>query len=383
MKFGIFSEIQVPKPLDKDDWDPGQEARVINQALEQIKTLKHLQILDLRNTPINDDGLALLADLTSLRKLYLTHCQLLDNGLVHLRNLTNLEVLVLGGFPGGPQGAGKTEITDEGVRQLKELRKLQRLYLKWTKVTDAGVKELRNLTNLRELTFQDNDKITDAALETIKDFTKLEVLGLSRTKVTDAGLKQLAGLEQLQLLDLDLCEVTDEGMKALRKLTNLRRLELGNTKVTDKGLEELVQLPKLERLNLYGTPVTDKGLRQLKKLPNLKRLDLTQTKVTAAGQSEIKAALPNLEFGWVVQFPDWYELKDQKEKQRIDQVFQNPQTMRPDPYAPPLGLKQFEESHKSSWPVDLGGSCSWPVVVMALVVGAGVAGGLRRRRPKE
>src|SRR5579883_569961 len=36
MKFGIFSEIQIPKPLDSDDWDPGQEARVINQALEQI-----------------------------------------------------------------------------------------------------------------------------------------------------------------------------------------------------------------------------------------------------------------------------------------------------------------------------------------------------------
>jgi hypothetical protein len=101
--------------------------------------------------------------------------------------------------------------------------------------------------------------------------------------------------------------------------------------------------------------VLPKGLKQLKKLTNLKRLDLTQTQVTAAGQKEIKEALPKLEVGWIAQFPDWYELKDQKEKQRIGQVFQNLQTLRPDLYAPPLGLKQFEESQKSSWADGPGG----------------------------
>jgi hypothetical protein len=349
---------------------------ITNQALEYIKDLKHLQILDLRQTPINDAGLAMLENLTSLRKLYLTHCKLLDKGLVHLRKLGNLEVLVLGGYQGGPNGAGQTEITDEGVRELKELIKLQRLYLKWIKVTDAGVKELRNLTNLRELTFQDNDKITDTALETIKDFPKLEVLCLFHTKVTDAGLKHLSGLQQLQLLHLGDTEVTDEGMKALRALPNLRRLDLGGTRVTDRGMEELVELPQLERLSIYRTKVTDKGLKELTKLQNLKRLDLAQTHVTAAGQDEIKAALPKLEFGWIAQYPDWYE---KYQRFGIQQFSPNLAAL---PYSPDghLAWKQFEASQKSgesSWP---GWWCSVPVVLLIL---AGAGGGLRHRRPAE
>jgi alkanesulfonate monooxygenase SsuD/methylene tetrahydromethanopterin reductase-like flavin-dependent oxidoreductase (luciferase family) len=37
MKFGIFSEVQIPKPLHNDDWDPGQEARAFNEVLDQVE----------------------------------------------------------------------------------------------------------------------------------------------------------------------------------------------------------------------------------------------------------------------------------------------------------------------------------------------------------
>ena len=37
MKFGLFYELQCPKPLDSDQWHPGDEQKVIMEALEQIE----------------------------------------------------------------------------------------------------------------------------------------------------------------------------------------------------------------------------------------------------------------------------------------------------------------------------------------------------------
>ncbi len=37
MKFGLFYELQLPKPLDGDDWDPDAERRIYHEMLEQVE----------------------------------------------------------------------------------------------------------------------------------------------------------------------------------------------------------------------------------------------------------------------------------------------------------------------------------------------------------
>ena len=37
MKFGLFYELQLPKPYDSDQWDPDQEHRIFKDALDQIE----------------------------------------------------------------------------------------------------------------------------------------------------------------------------------------------------------------------------------------------------------------------------------------------------------------------------------------------------------
>ena len=37
MKFGLFYELQLPKPLDNDTWNPDDERRIIAEALDQIE----------------------------------------------------------------------------------------------------------------------------------------------------------------------------------------------------------------------------------------------------------------------------------------------------------------------------------------------------------
>ncbi len=42
MKFGLFYELQLPKPYDSDDWDPEAELRVYHEALDQIELADEL-----------------------------------------------------------------------------------------------------------------------------------------------------------------------------------------------------------------------------------------------------------------------------------------------------------------------------------------------------
>ena len=42
MKFGLFYELQLPKPYDSDDWDPEAEHRVYQEALDQVELADQL-----------------------------------------------------------------------------------------------------------------------------------------------------------------------------------------------------------------------------------------------------------------------------------------------------------------------------------------------------
>ena len=69
-----------------------------------------------------------------------------------------------------------------------------------TEVTDVGLKELRELKNLQTLVL-DHGKITNAGLKELGDFASLKELGLKSTRITDAGLKELRQLRSLMALD--------------------------------------------------------------------------------------------------------------------------------------------------------------------------------------
>lgn len=37
MKFGLFYELQLPKPYDNDTWNPEDEHRIIHEMLDQVR----------------------------------------------------------------------------------------------------------------------------------------------------------------------------------------------------------------------------------------------------------------------------------------------------------------------------------------------------------
>ena len=126
-------------------------------------------------------------------------------------------------------------------------------------------------------------KITEDGLKDLAKLQKLEELLLRNTKVTDASLKEVAKLQGLIALDLAESNITDAGLKYVVKLKKLKFLRLWDTKVTDEGLKELVKLPNLERLDLTKVSITVRTELE-KKLPNC-RIILPDTRMPIINES--------------------------------------------------------------------------------------------------
>jgi hypothetical protein len=81
-------------------------------------------------------------------------------------------------------------LTDAGLRHLRGLSNVQKIWLNGTKITDAGLEHLTGLSTLKELGLFQTD-VTDAGLDHLHVLSNLEDLIVERTKVTDAGVDKL------------------------------------------------------------------------------------------------------------------------------------------------------------------------------------------------
>ena len=86
---------------------------------------------------------------------------------------------------------GRTKITDDGLRHLKDLTNLSRLHLENTAITDAGVGRLRWNTALEYLNLY-GTKVTDKGLDRLKTLENLRKVYVWQTAVTDAGAEAFA-----------------------------------------------------------------------------------------------------------------------------------------------------------------------------------------------
>jgi Leucine Rich repeat len=95
---------------------------------EWLKDLKYLPWYMLGRVDAKDDALENVKELGSLQVLDVWHTQVSDEGLKYLKDLKCLEVLDL----------RQTHVTDAGLEELKPLKSLRKLYLTDCAVTDRG-----------------------------------------------------------------------------------------------------------------------------------------------------------------------------------------------------------------------------------------------------
>jgi Leucine Rich Repeat (LRR) protein len=160
-----------------------------------------------------------------------------------------------------------------------------------TAVTDLLLRRLARTTTLTYLSLA-GTQISDDGLQHLQNMKQLKVLSLARTAVTDAGLKQLQPLGQLEYLGLRGTKVTDDGLQTVAGFRRLKGLHLGDTAITSRGIAALKPLAKLDFLRLRGTKIGDEAIEPLSELAALRRLDVGGTAISDAGVARLREKLP-------------------------------------------------------------------------------------------
>jgi len=278
-----------------------ESTSVGEQGIRSLLGIKSLERLTLPKG-CTDAGLAEVAELRSLRGLYIRENRITNKGVAHLTKLSNLEELSIGGGYRDEVGTvHKSRINDAALVHLAKLGSLRYLMLN-DGFTDAGLEYLKNIPSLRILNLG-HRPITDAGMPHLAQLTWLENLGLFNTKVTDKGLVHLKAMGSLKKLDLNKRDfdrknppITDAGMVHLKEIKSLEYLALPPTGITDAGLVHLAELDCLKYL-WVGThsagEISDTGLKHLSRLQSLEELYIGGQTFSAEGFSAI-AGLPRL-----------------------------------------------------------------------------------------
>jgi hypothetical protein len=131
---------------------------VTDDQLAGLEPLKDVPLRDLTvaSAKMSDAGMAHIAQLGSVRYLYLSACsRITDEGLAHLKKMADLEQLWV---------TANVQITDDGVKSLAELKKLRWLSLFGCKrVTDEGARGLQKLSGLK-FVFLGGTGVTDSGV---------------------------------------------------------------------------------------------------------------------------------------------------------------------------------------------------------------------------
>ena len=126
-------------------------------ALEQLKDLRNLQVLNLARTNADDQGLSCLECMNDLRSLTLSSTKLTDEGMRHFSRLLQLEYLAL----------DETQVTDSGLTMLPSLPRLRGLNLWNTQLTEKCVPILSKMKSLESLNIMQTS-IPEAAVNELQ-----------------------------------------------------------------------------------------------------------------------------------------------------------------------------------------------------------------------
>jgi len=269
-------------------------ALLLLSSLDEGKPVKdaagEIVELDLTGTWVSDADMVKVAQLRHLRKLDLSLTRITDSGLEHLKPLENVTELIC---------YYAEFLTEDGVAQLRNWKRLERLNLRGTRVTSKVFDSLAKLTSLRSLDIAFT-QVADDGFEQLSALTRLESLAIGGNRLSGAALPLLKLLPALVSLDVGGIQRVDSGLWGLpltgenlariAELTQLRSLSLAGATLADRGVDrpghpeaerselrdvaKLVDLVNLERLDLSRLPVTAEDVRPLARLPKLRELRL-------------------------------------------------------------------------------------------------------------
>jgi hypothetical protein len=159
-----------------------------------------------------------------------------DVGIKRLSSLrlTHLDLYI------APKGSDQPKITDETMRALKkDFTSLRRLGLSGTAITDDGLKNLSGLKELGSITLGNNANMSDAGVKELQNCRKLNNAWLHGPNWTDMALQNLNGHVSLQHLYFVETKMTDSGLLEIKDFKKLSRVWFTDCDgITDAGIAE-------------------------------------------------------------------------------------------------------------------------------------------------
>jgi len=268
--------------------------------LQRAKNLKRLAIMN--NSGIGENEIAELSKLKGITHLELRQVGASSKGLP-LDQLESLESLV------------SLELADVRPRGPESIRfekcpSLERIVLEGKWVSENWIKEMKELKRLQSLTLLET-KLSDAQLAPLRNH-RLDTLILSQTytprdrNLTGVGVASvIKGMKSLTTLSIETIPLFPlESSKP-------SDTPFGDPKKPDPAeahkrkadiVAALQSLTNLRRLNVMRTGVTDEDIEWLKEMKSLHYLYLDQ-KVSSAAIAKLKKALPNCTIAQSLRYP--------------------------------------------------------------------------------
>ena len=204
----------------------------VDADLSGISKLTALEELYIKNNRLNEDELAAIGALVSLKELTLSNCGI--SSIAALDELTNLTYLDLSGN------------TVRNISSLSAMTALQELRLANNATADLG-----SLASLSGLTMLDISYNAVTSLAPISGMTSLKTLDASHNQLTGAeDIAKLTGLTVLRLANNSLIDVS-----GLAACTALTELDISNNVLTD--ISSISALRNLLTLNFSYNQITD------------------------------------------------------------------------------------------------------------------------------
>lgn len=173
-----------------------EDTSVSDEGLKQMKRFDYLEeFYAFRCINITNEGVAALEDLTNLRRIRLRATSINGGCVKYLSNLPLLEIL----------DVSETYVGDDGMAEMKRIDSLKRLNMWHTEITNEGLADLGEMTQLTWLNLDDNMAIDDAGVEKLAGLENLEFLHLGKTSITDDSVETIKKFTNLKTLDLTNC----------------------------------------------------------------------------------------------------------------------------------------------------------------------------------
>ncbi len=174
--------------------DLSQISASSNAVKELVSSLRLLTRLDVDGVTLESDAWDAIADIPNLRTLSAARSNITDEDMAGLRRLEQLTGLLI----------YKTAVSDNGLRELVNLNKLDFLRIDGTLVTDESLKLIaRSFPNLRTLYIHNvGPKVTDAGLLVLGQHPALNYIHVSKGKFSKDALETVRKVRKdLRVID--------------------------------------------------------------------------------------------------------------------------------------------------------------------------------------